>query len=120
MSQPRERQNRGMEEGRVLDVRTYRIASGRRDELVRLFREEIRPMLDRHGIDVVAAGPSLVDDDGFTLIRSFDSLEQRREQLEGFYGSAEWLERFDAVVTELIEAYHVVVVPAPPGLESRG
>lgn len=105
-----------MEHGPVLDVRTYRIVPGRRDELVRLFREEIRPMLDRHGTRVLAAGPSLADDDGFTLIRAFDSLEQRREQLEGFYGSAEWLERYDGPVTELVEAYHVVVVPAPPEL----
>jgi len=103
-----------MDSDRILDVRTYRLVSGRRDEFDRLFREHSRPMLERHGIRVLVAGPSLVDDDHYTLIRSFDSLEQRREQLDGFYGSAEWLERYDAQVMELIEAYQTVVVPAPP------
>jgi hypothetical protein len=99
----------------VLDVRTYRIVPGRREEFDRLFREHSLPLLERHGIRVVAAGPSLVDEDGYTLVRSFDSLEQRREQLDGFYGSAEWLERYDEPVTALIEAYQVVVVAAPAG-----
>ena len=102
-----------MESRPVLDVRTYRIVAGRRDEFDRIFREHSRPLLERHGIRVVAAGPSLLDDDHYTLIRSFDSLEQRREQLDRFYGSTEWLESYDAPVMELIEEFHTVVVPAP-------
>lgn len=101
--------------GRVLDIRTYRIVPGRREELERLFREYIGPMLERHGIDVVAAGPSVADDDHFTLVRSFASLEERKHQLDGFYGSEEWLERYDGPATELIEAYHVVVLPLEHG-----
>jgi NIPSNAP len=103
------------ENGPVLDIRTYRLVPGARDEFDRIFREHARPMLERHGIDVVAAGLSLLGDDLFTLVRSFDSREQRREQLEGFYGSDEWLENYDAAVMALIEAYHTVVIPAPPG-----
>jgi hypothetical protein len=75
------------EHGPVLDIRTYRLLPGTRDEFDRIFREHARPLLERHGIDVVAAGPSLLGDDLYTLVRSFDSLEQRREQLEEFYGS---------------------------------
>ncbi|MGH3078143.1 MAG: NIPSNAP family protein [Gaiellaceae bacterium] len=103
------------EHGPVLDIRTYLLLPGTRDEFDRIFREHARPLLERHGIDVVAAGPSLLGDDLYTLVRSFDSLEQRREQLEGFYGSDEWLENYDAAVTALIETYHVVVVPRPRG-----
>ena len=100
----------------VLDIRTYGLVAGGRDEFDRIFREHVRPMLERHGITVVAAGPSLLGDDRYTLVRSFDSLEQRRERLERFYGSAEWLDSYDASVMALIEAYHTVVVPAPPGM----
>jgi hypothetical protein len=100
--------------GRVLDIRTYRLVPGAAAEFDRIFREHAGPMLERRGIRVLVAGPSLVDDDLYTLVRSFDSLEQRREQLEGFYGSDEWLERYDAAVTALIETYHTVVVEAPP------
>ena len=97
----------------MLDIRTYRLVPGARDEFDRIFREHARPLLERHGIDVTAAGPSLDGGDLYTLVRSFDSLAERREQLEGFYGSADWLENYDAAVMALIETYHVVVVPAP-------
>jgi len=113
MSQRGNGDNRGMERTPVLDIRTYRIAPGKREEFDRLFREHSLRLLERQGIRVVAAGPSLVDEDGYTLVRSFDSLEQRSEQLESFYGSAEWLENYDEPVTAMIEAYQVVVVPAP-------
>ena len=119
MSQPASSENQGVQSGRILDIRTYRIVSGRRDEFDQLFREQSRPMLERHGIRVVAAGPSLIDDDGYTLVRSFDSLEQRREQLDGFYGSAEWLENHDERVTELIETYHTVVGRRRPSSTAR-
>ena len=99
--------------GRVLDIRTYRLVPGSGAEFDRIFREHAEPMLERHGIRVVAAGPSLVDDDLYTLVRSFDSLDQRREQLEGFYGSDEWVESYDAAVTALIETYHTVVIQPP-------
>ncbi|MGH3132214.1 MAG: NIPSNAP family protein [Gaiellaceae bacterium] len=102
--------------GPILDIRTYKLVAGTRDEFDRIFREGARPMLERHGIDVVAAGPSVQDDDHYVLIRSFASLDERREQLERFYGSEEWLESYDAQVMEMIEAYHTVVLPArlPP------
>jgi hypothetical protein len=100
-------------QGPVLDIRTYKVVAGRRDDFDRIFREHARPMLERHGIDVVAAGPSLLDDDPYTLIRSFDSLAERDRQLEGFYGSEEWLENYDGPVSALIDAYHVVVVLTP-------
>jgi hypothetical protein len=99
--------------GQLLDIRTYRLVPGSGAEFDRIFREHARPLLERHGIRVLAAGPSLVDDDLYTLVRSFDSLDERREQLDGFYGSDEWLESYDAAVTALIETYHTVVVPAP-------
>ena len=99
------------DQGRVLDIRTYKLVAGKRDEFDRIVREHSLPMLRRYGISVVAAGPSLQDDDHYILIRSFDSLDERREQLERFYGSDEWLENYDEPVMELIEAYHTVVFP---------
>ncbi len=103
-------------DGPVLDIRTYRLVPGSGAEFDRIVRQHTGPMLARHGIRVLAVGPSLVGEDLYTLVRSFDSLEQRREQLEGFYGSDEWLERYDAAVMALVETYQTVVVEAPPGV----
>jgi hypothetical protein len=96
--------------GPVLDVRTYRIVAGGGAEFDRRFREEALPMLQRHGIDVVAYGASLVDEDRYCLIRAFASAARRTEQLDAFYGSDEWLENLDEAVMALIESYHVVVI----------
>ena len=95
---------------RVLDVRTYRLVPGKRDELDQLFREGALPMLVRHGIDVVAYGASLDDDDSYCLIRAFPSASQRRKQLDAFYGSDEWRQNYADAVMALIESYHVVLI----------
>lgn len=98
----------------VLDLRTYRCVSGKRDEFLRLMAEETVPMLRRDGIEVVSFGPSVHDDDHAYLIRFFESVEQRADQLARFYGSEEWRTSFDERVMSLIETYHVVVVAASP------
>ncbi len=70
-------------------------------------------MLESHGIHVVACGPSLCDENEYGLIRSFPSPAEREAKLGAFYGSQEWLERFDDRVGALIDEYHVVVLEAP-------
>jgi hypothetical protein len=100
----------------VLDLRTYALVPCGRDEFDRIFREGALPMLRRHGIRVVGYGPSLADDDHYYLARAFPSAARRREQLDGFYGSEEWMRNYDPVVMPLIEAYHTVVVPFEPGI----
>jgi hypothetical protein len=94
----------------VLDVRTYKLFPGRRDEFDRLFRESALPMLERYGIQVVGYGPSVCDDDHYYLIRAFSSAARRDEQLDTFYGSDEWRQNYRDAVLALIETYHVVAI----------
>jgi NIPSNAP len=102
----------------VLDVRTYKCVPGGRDELVRIMADGTVPMLRRDGIEVLAYGPSLRDGDHAFLIRRFPSAAVREEQLERFYGSDEFVSTYEEQVMALIDAYHVVVIPASPELES--
>jgi len=102
----------------VLDIRTYRTVPGGRQEFVRIMAEEAVPMLRRHGIEVVAFGSSLQDDEHALLIRFFGSLKERKVQLERFYGSDEWLKNFDDRVMALIESYHTVVIPTSRDVET--
>jgi NIPSNAP len=95
----------------VLDLRTYALVPGGRDEFDRIFREGAFPMLRRAGVQVVCYGPSLVDDRHYFLARAFRSVAERERQLSAFYGSDDWRESFEGTVTGLIETYHVVVVP---------
>lgn len=100
----------------VLDVRTYRLVPGGREAFDRIFREDALPMLRRAGIDVVGYGPSLADDDHYFLARAFGSRAERDERLSAFYGSDEWRRNHESAVMELIESYHVVVLPLTPAL----
>lgn len=100
----------------IVEVRTYRLRPGTEEEFVRLMRDEAVPLLKRFGIEVVTCGASLADEDGRRdayLIRSFDSLEQRDEQEERFYGSREWRDGPRETIVSRIESYHTVVLDAP-------
>ena len=98
----------------VLDIRTYKLVPGGRDEFDRIFRENALPMLQRLDIEVVAYGASTADADHSYLIRAFPSASRREEQLDSFYGSDEWQHNYRDDVMALIENYHIVVVELPP------
>ena len=95
---------------RILEIRTYRLLPGTRDEYDRLFLEEALPLLERFGIDVVAAGPSIDDPNGYFLIRSFPDLAERERLEDRFYSSPEWREGPREAVIERIEVYTDAVV----------
>jgi NIPSNAP len=99
---------------RVLDVRTYKLVPGGRDDFDRLFRESVLPMLHRFGIDVVGYGPSADGHDQYYLMRAFASSARRDKQLDAFYGSDEWRRNYREAALELIETYHVVVIELTP------
>lgn len=67
-------------------------------------------MLGRHGIEVVAHGPSLEDGDVYYLMRAFPSAAIRDEQLGACYGSAEWRDNHRESVLALIQSYHTVLI----------
>ena len=97
----------------ILEIRTYRLRPGTSDEFVRVMREEAAPLLARFGIRVVAAGASLVREDGHEeayLIRAFPSLAVRDRQEAAFYGSAAWRDGPREAVLSRIESYHTVVL----------
>lgn len=98
---------------RVLEIRTYRIRDGQRDEFARCV-SAVQPLLQRHGIDVLGHGPSIEDDEHYVLLRSFASLAEREQQEGAFYEGDEWLAGPRAGILELIETYHTVVLRSTP------
>ena len=95
---------------RVVEIRTYRLLPGTRGEYDRLFREDALPLLHRFEVDVVAAGPSLGDPNGYFLIRAFEGLADRDRSEERFYSSREWREGPREAVVSRLEDYIDVVV----------
>lgn len=99
----------------ILEIRTYKVLPGRVSELVAAMAAA-RPLLDRYGIDVVATGASLVEDEGehAYLIRAFDSIEERDRLEEAFYGSDDWRSGPRESVLAPIDSYQTVVIEVEP------
>lgn len=98
--------------GSVIEIRTYRLQPGAGPEFHRLVVEQSLPMLERWGVEVVASGPSLDDEDAYVLIRAYPSLEELQRSQDAFYGSDEWRDGPREAIVSRIESSISVVLPA--------
>lgn len=92
-----------------VEIRSYNLKPGTRDEFHRLFLEVAFPMLKRWNVDVVAYGPSLHDESSYYLMRCYDSLAQREESEDAFYSSDEWRQGPREAILACIENYTEIV-----------
>ncbi len=93
-----------------IEIRSYTLKPGMRDEFHRLFLEAALPLLERWKVDVVAYGPSLHDENSYYLMRRFDSLAHRDDSENSFYGSDEWRKGPREAILACIENYSEVVL----------
>lgn len=98
---------------RLLEIRSYELKPGTRDEYDRLFREEASPLLRQFEIDVVAVGPSRGDPSGYYLMRAFDDLDDRAQSEEAFYSSPAWREGPRQAVLDCIVTYADALLELP-------
>jgi hypothetical protein len=89
----------------LIEIRSYNLKPGTREEFHRLFLEKAFPLLQRWNLDVVAYGPSLHDEDTYYLIRRYDSLSHREQSEDAFYGSDAWRQGPREAILALIENY---------------
>lgn len=99
----------------IIEIRTYTLKAGSGAAFHRAVVEESLPMLRRWGVDVVACGPSLDDEDSYYLIRAYPSLEDRQRDQDAFYGSDEWRNGPRETIVSQIESHITVVLPATAG-----
>lgn len=99
---------------RLLEMRLFKLKPGTGEEFDRVSREDTVPMMRRWGITVLAHGISATDEDGYYLVRVFDSAEHRLKVSEAFYASDEW-QPYEPVVMGMIEDYQAVTAPLAPG-----
>ena len=92
-----------------IEIRTLTLKPGKRDEFHRLYIEQALPRLKHWNFDVVAHGPSLHDEDSYYVIRRFDSLAQREQMEDAYYGSDDWRLGPRERMLALIETYTDIV-----------
>jgi hypothetical protein len=95
---------------KLIEIRSYNLKPGTRENFHRLVRERSLPMLERWGVDVVAFGPSPHDEVSYYLIRAYDSPEHRQSSQDAFYGSAEWRDGPREAIVSLIDSHMSIVL----------
>lgn len=74
----------------VLELRQYKIAPGKRDEMIALFEREFVDGLEASGMDLVGQFRDLDDPNRFTWVRSFPDMPRRAAALNAFYFGPIW------------------------------
>ena len=96
----------------VLEIRTYKLLPGAGGEFHRTVVEEVMPLLERWGTNVVAFGPSLDGADLYFLLRRYESVADLQASQDEFYGSDEWRSGPREAIVSRIESSISVVIPA--------
>ena len=96
--------------GLFVEIRSYNLKPGTRQEFHNLFVEQALPMLQRWNVDVVRYGPSPHDEDTYYLMRAYASLEDREKSQDAFYGSDEWKQGPREPLLAMIDNYTSIVI----------
>ena len=99
----------------IVEVRSYRIKPGRREEFIKLFETRAVPAQRTHGIKIIGPFLDVENPNKFVFLRSFPSLEERERMKEAFYGSELWKNELEAIAMPLLDSYDVILCETSPG-----
>jgi hypothetical protein len=103
----------------VIEIRTYKIRPGQRDEIMRLLRDRLFPLHRDIGIKVIGPFPSAEDQDTFTWLRAYPDADSRDTMSETLYGGAVWKDELQGLIVPAITEHNVAVVEDVPGFWSQ-
>lgn len=100
----------------IVEVRSYRITPGRREEFLEFFEKRSIPALQSHGMKVVGPFIDLENPNKFVWLRCFPSLEERDRMKRDFYEGDLWTNELEAIAMPMLESYDVILCETHPGL----
>lgn len=92
------------------EILILNLRPGTRDRFHEIYIAESLPIQKKWNIEVVAHGPSEHDDNSYWVVRSFKSLDDRKQSEDTFYASDDWRKGPRAALLALIESSAAVVV----------
>jgi heme-degrading monooxygenase HmoA len=104
----------------VVEVRSYRIKPGRRDEFIQFFETRAVPALRSHGMKVVGPFLDLENPNKFVWLRTFPSLEERERMRTAFYEGELWKNELESIAMPMLESYDVILCETSPGCVFEG
>lgn len=99
----------------IVEVRTYKIKPGRRDEFVRLFETRSVPEHQALGMEIYGPLLDLEHPDTLVFLRAFPSLEARETMKQAFYEGPLWKNELEAIAMPMIESYEVALTETSQG-----
>jgi len=99
----------------IVEVRSYRIKPGRRQEFIKFFETRAVPALRSYGMQILGPMLHLENPNKFVWLRSFPSLEERERMRDAFYGGEIWKNELEALAMPLLESYDVILCEASQG-----
>jgi hypothetical protein len=99
----------------IVEVRSYRIKPGRRDDFIKLFESRAIPALREYGMKVVGPMLDVENPNKFVFLRSFPSLEERDRMKDAFYGGELWKNELEGLAMPLLDSYDVILCETSPG-----
>jgi NIPSNAP len=99
----------------IVEVRSYRIVPGRREEFLSLFESRAVPALRAHGMKVLGPLIDVENPNKFVWLRSFPSLEERDRLKKAFYEGDLWKNELEALAMPMLESYDVILCETSPG-----
>jgi NIPSNAP len=99
----------------IVEVRSYRIKPGHREEFIRFFETRAIPALRSHGMKILGPLLDLENPHKFVWLRMFPSLDERDRMRTAFYEGELWKNELESIAMPLLESYDVILCEISPG-----
>ena len=99
----------------IVEVRSYRIKPGRREEFIKLFETRAVPAMRTYGMQVIGPLLDVENPHKFVFLRNFPSLEERERMRDAFYGGELWKNELEGLAMPLLESYDVILCETSQG-----
>jgi NIPSNAP len=102
----------------IVEVRSYRIKPGHREEFIKFFETRAIPALRSHGMKVLGPLLDIENPNKFVWLRMFPSLAERDRMKTDFYEGELWKNELESIAMPLLESYDVILCETTPGCVS--
>jgi hypothetical protein len=96
----------------MIEILTLNLKPGTRDKFHEVYITESLPLQRKWHIEVLANGPSLHNENGYWVVRSFKSLEDMQKSEDAFYGSEDWKKGPRTAILSMIDNLSTIVISA--------
>ena len=100
----------------IIEMRTYKLKPGCRDQFLEVFRTKSMPAHEQIGMKILGPFLSIEDPDTFFFMRGFPDFASREPMKAQLYEGKLWKRELENLLMPMIEKYDVTLVDDPLGL----